>query len=277
MSFSVGILYSAQEFILYVSQKSISVSDFETAFNRFSLARPDDILKVCLKCKWVEFQQDGICRLTPSGELLLIEDAEKALRIQLCDLIDAEKPSWAVKIPNGRKEVERFFPSDVYQCFREAGLFANWNDDVVEWWDKLSVAARSVKSSLSLVVGRRAEKLTIEYEAIRTGIRPHWQSIESNFSGYDILSKSDKGSDIPRMIEVKGSELPRNEAFCFVTRNEWRTAEIAPDYRFHLWALRGERPYLIDVGIEEMSKHIPSDLGNGKWETTKVPFNTFKI
>jgi hypothetical protein len=275
MSFSVGILYSAQEFALYVSKNPTPVEEFESTFRRFGLATPEDILEVSLKCNWIDFQPDGICRVTTRGQNILLEDAEKALRVQICDLIYIEEPSWAIKIPNGRKEAEKFFPVDVQQCFKEAGLLSGWDEDIIEWWDKLSIATRSRKSESSLVVGRTAEKLTMEHETKRIGKTPHWQSIESNFSGYDVLSKSEKGSDIQRMIEVKGSALPRKEAFCFVTRNEWDTAQVAPDYRFHLWCLKGDNPFLIDVGVEEMKLHIPTNSGNGKWETTKVPFKSF--
>jgi hypothetical protein len=274
MSFSVGILYSAQEFTSYVSNNVVGVDEFKSAFKKFSLARPEDILDVAVKCNWIDFHPDGICRITQKGKTLLLAEADKILRLQICDLIDVDQPAWAAKIPNGRQEAIKFFPDEVHQCFKEAGLLQGWDEDIIDWWDKLSIATRSHKSITNLLTGRRAEKLTIDHETKRLGIAPHWQSIESNFSGYDILSKSEKGSATNRMIEVKGSTLPKNQAFCFVTRHEWRTAELSKDYRFHLWCLRGA-PYLIDVTMDQMKLHIPQDNGDGVWETTKIYFNCF--
>lgn len=270
----MGVLYSAQEFASYVSKTPISVVEFETTFKRYTLAKPQDILDVCVKCNWIDFQPDGICRITTSGQRLLLGDAEKILRVQVCDLIHKEEPSWAVKIPNGRQEAVKFFPTDVMQCFKEAGLLGTWNEELISWWDKLAIATRGRKNEAGLLIGRRAEQLTVEYETKRTGSQPRWQSLESNFSGYDVLSQSKREDSTQRMIEVKGSSLSRKEAFCLVTRNEWQTAQVAPDYRFHLWCLKGE-PYLIDVEVHEMKKHIPSDNAEGKWETTKVQFSSF--
>jgi hypothetical protein len=276
MSFSVGILYSAQEFTSYVSNNELAVDEFQSAFDKFSLATPKDILEVTKKCYWVDFLSDGSCKLTEKGEKLLGADSAKALRLQICDLIDAYQPPWAAKIPNGRQEAAKFFPDEVHQCFKEAGLLDGWDEEIVEWWDRLSIAFRSHKSVSNLITGRRAEKLSIEHETKRLGFPPHWQSMESNFSGYDILSKSDERSLLNRMIEVKGSTLPKKEAFCFVTRNEWNTAKLSKDYRFHLWCLKGE-PILIEVETEDMEVHIPHDNGSGIWETTKVWFKDFKV
>lgn len=274
MSFSVGILYSVQEFVSLINSQPLAVEEFTNTFTKFSLARPEDIIYVATKCDWINFHPDGICRITEVGKSILDEDAEKSLRRQIRDLIFADDPTWAAKIPNGRKEVTKFFPDEVHQCFKEAGLLEPWNDEIVEWWDKLAIATRSQKSEASLITGRAAEKLTIYYEKERVGEDPHWQSIESNFSGYDVLSRSEKGISTRRMIEVKGSSLPRSQAFCTVTRNEWTTAESSEDYRFHLWCMKGA-PFLIDVSVEDMKSHIPTDSGDGRWETVRVAFKNF--
>jgi len=274
MSFSVGILYSAQEFTSYVSTTVVGVDEFKSAFKKFSLASPEDILDVSVRCNWIDFHPDGICRITRKGKDLLLADPEKILRLQLCDLIDADQPPWAAKIPNGRQEAIKYLPDEVHQCFKEAGLLKGWSDEIIEWWDKLSIATRSHKSIANLITGRKAEKLTMDYETKRTGEIPHWQSIESNFSGYDVLSKADTSTSTVRKIEVKGSSLPKNQAFCYVTRNEWKTAELSSDYHFHLWCLR-EKPLLIDVSKEEMKLHIPQDMGDGAWETAKILFSSF--
>lgn len=276
MSFSVGVLYSAQEFTAYVSMNEVSVEEFKAAFGRFSVAKPEDILQLATKCNWVDFHPDGICRVTQKGRNILLDDPIKCLRIQLCDLIFSEEPPWAARIPNGRSEAVKFFPEEVLQCFREAELLKGWDPEIVEWWDKLSIATRSHKNALHLITGRTAEKLTIGYEKKRTSIQPHWQSIESNFSGYDILSHSDGTAETKRKIEVKGSILPKKQAFCNISRNEWETAVVAEDYHFHLWCLRDTaNPILLDIDTNTMLPHVPTDNGDGKWEVARVPFSCF--
>lgn len=274
MSFSVGILYSAQEFATFIRDTPVTPDQFKHLFKKFSLARPEDILSVATRCNWVDVQLDGICRITPKGKRLLEGSAEKILRTQLHDVIDAEQPSWSGKIPHGRQEAMRFLPDEVTQCFREAGLLKTWNDEIIDWWDQLAMASRNRKVSNNLVTGRTAERLSIKFEVERIGLRPHWQSLESNFSGYDLLSRVEMANDTHRMIEVKGSTLKKKEAFCFITRNEWETAKTAPDYHFHLWCIR-EQPLLIDVSREMMSAHIPADIGEGAWETVKIFFRSF--
>ena len=274
-SFSVGILYSAQEFTSYIANNVVTIDEFKTAFNRFSLATPEDILQVATKCQWVDFTPEGVCKITSKGAGLISSDVEQTLRLQLIDLIDAEQPAWAVKIPNGRQETLKFLPEEVYQCFKEAGLTQGWTSEIVQWWDRLALATRSNKTAANLVTGRKAEALTMKYEVERTGLDPKWQSIESNFSGYDILSYTDANPEERRQIEVKGSTLPKREAFCFVTQNEWRTAELSNDYWFHLWCLKSEPASLIEVPKDQMKIHIPTNNGEGVWETVKVFFRDF--
>lgn len=276
MSFSVGILYSAQEFTAFVAENELKVEELKTSFKRFSLARPEDILKVATSCNWIDFHSDGICRVTKKGKEILSDAPEKSLRVQLCDLISFDEPPWAAKIPHGRQEAMKFFPEEVYQCFKEAGLLKGWDTDIIEWWDKLSIATRVHKNAANLVTGRTAERLTLKYEKMRIGIEPHWQSIESNFSGYDILSYSDSSASVKRMIEVKGSTQPKKQAFCFITKNEWKNAEIVEDYRFHLWCLRDENnPILFDLSLEQIKNHIPTDNGKGEWENVKIFYSCF--
>lgn len=276
MSFSVGVLYSAQEFTAYVAENEIDIEEFKGAFKKFSLAKPEDILYVTTKCNWIDFHPDGICRITKQGkELLGQETPEQVLRLQICDLIHADEPPWAAKIPHGRQEAQKALPDEVTQCFKEAGLLKSWDDDVIQWWDRLAIATRSHKSSELLITGRAAERLTVEYETSRTGVQPRWQSIESNFSGYDVLSRVSKTDDTHRKIEVKGTTLSRKEAYFTVSYNEWRTAEKSEDYRFHLWCLKGIKPELFDVSTEDVEKHIPENRGDGKWETARIFFKCF--
>ncbi len=94
----------------------------------------------------------------------------------------------------------------MYQCFEEAGLLKGMTEDIVSWWDKLGSYARAHGNETLLLFGRKGERLSMEYEGQRVGVQPTWQSLESNFSGYDILSqKKGKDDNTPLMIEVKAT------------------------------------------------------------------------
>lgn len=133
---------------------------------------------------------------------------------------------------------------------------------------------RGIKSSVLSQTGREGERLSLAYEKDRTGIQPIWQSIESNLSGFDILSCLSDADSAPLQIEVKASENSWNYAEFHLTANEWESATLARNYRFHLWAL-GKNPKLAIVPVDQMEKHIPSNAGRGKWETVRIPFSVF--
>lgn len=273
--YSVGVLYSIQEFLTFVAQNPVVGSEFEKIGSRFVLASSGDVFSASLRCGWVELNDSGVCVLTTRGrEILTKSPAEVMLRYQLYDLIEVFQPSWAMKIRAGRAEVKPFLPPAVEQIFREAGLFAEWSDEIVAWWDTLAQAVRMRKADALLLTGRKAERRSCEYERDRTGKEPHWQSIDSNYSGFDILSIVSPTDRRPMKIEVKGTEQRLKEAYFTVTRNEWQTAESATVYRFHLWILRG-KGRLIKLDAADVAPHVPGDCGSGKWESVRIRFKAF--
>ena len=126
-----------------------------------------------------------------------------------------------------------------------------------------------------MVIGRKAEKFTVEYESSRTGIASMWQSLESNFSGYDMLSRVSNADETPLKIEVKGSTLGIKQAYFTITRNEWNTAKTSIHYCLHLWSLSANPTNLIVVNRDEIQSHLPENNGEGNWETVRIPFNSF--
>ena len=46
---------------------------------------------------------------------------QSALRAQLTDLIELERPPWTQLIPRGRKETVDYIGTDVKQCLKDAG------------------------------------------------------------------------------------------------------------------------------------------------------------
>jgi hypothetical protein len=276
MTPNVSLLYSAQEFLSFISQNLIINTDFERIEKRFVLASPQDIFTISLNCKWIKLDNKGVCLITERGDKILNQLSSKfMLRLQLEDIIEKYRPSWSMKISAGRAEVRKLIPDDIEQIFREAGLYEEWNDELMECWDLLAKHVYFERAANSLRIGRKAEKLSFFYEKDRTKFSPHWQSIDSNYSGYDILSVLSNDDLRKICIEVKGTEQSINEAFFTVTRNEWQTAENKDFYKFHLWLLKGD-PKLIELDSSEVFPHIPKDSGEGKWEQVRIFYKFFK-
>jgi hypothetical protein len=273
VTFSVGVLYSSIEFLKLLLQEPIDSENFRASFTRYIVASPDDVLKVCQECGWIHLDNSGYIQVAPTGKRLLdCNDYALSLRIQIQDLIRTYQPTWAKRMRHGRAEVQKFFPDDVVQCFREAGLLSAWTNETIRWWDELAQTASARRSAELLETGRTAERLTIEHERQRTKTEPKWQSLESNFSGFDILSQVSETDPTPLKIEVKGTILKKKDAAFFLTRNEWGVADDSTHYKFYLWALSSNPPELLTVDKSEIDEHLPSNNGQGTWETVKIPY-----
>jgi hypothetical protein len=273
--FSVGVLYSAQEFLKLVIKEPKIGNDFPDMFASFSVASPKAILEVSQKCEWVQLNTDGYLYITDRGHQILdANQPEIALRIQLGFLIETYLPPWMPLLTRGRSEAQKYLSADVLQCMKEAGLFGYPNDDIVSWWDTHSKLSRKAKKDHSLETGRQGEKLSIAHERKRTQKEPKWTGFETNFAGFDILSVLDRDSSEPLRIEVKTCNSDQNTALFYVSRNEWNTAATSSNYIFHLWSIK-KAPKLIIVSSKTMEKHIPTDNGNGYWEKVSIPFSAF--
>ncbi|MCR5713536.1 MAG: DUF3883 domain-containing protein [Bacteroidales bacterium] len=199
-------------------------------------------------------------------------------RTALYDYISICRPAWANIIPNGRKEVYLFMTNDEKRCFNEAALMESTDDDTVEWWDKVASLFRDMSQEVLEDIGREGERKALLYEERRTGVKPHWESIDSNCSGYDISSKKELGSDDNILIEVKSSKRPLKNANMIITRNEWDVASCDYNlgrYFFYLWLL-GSRDQLAILPAEKIKEHVPNDVGCGQWKTLEIPFDLFE-
>jgi hypothetical protein len=166
-------------------------------------------------------------------------------------------------------------PPEVNQCFKEAGLLDPWLDPIRDWWLHAGNRAQAQRIEKLTAVGRLAESWTCEYETKRTGKTPQWISLDTTFAGYDVLSCNSATDEIPLRIEVKGSERRPKEAEFFVTRNEFETAMRSDHYIFHLWYVAQARQLFI-VPFSELTKHIPSDCGDGRWDASKMRYASFE-
>jgi hypothetical protein len=274
MTFSVGILYSVQEFLRFADTISLTAEQFAQD-DRFVLSNPADILRVAQDCNWIRATIEGTLVVSDRGRAIVgIPEPAQKLRSQIEDLISTYQPPWSAKMRHGRAETLPAMPLDVQQCFRESGLMDPWSTDVVKWWDSAAQMSRLRWSERLSHTGRLAEQLTCEYENNRTQTQPQWICLDSNFEGYDVLSQLSEHNAGKLLIEVKGSERRPKEADFSFTRNEYRTAQKSNNYVVHLWFV-GEPKLLYVVPFPEISKHLPTDSGDGNWEITRIPFSSF--
>ena len=267
-----------------------------STINTFKCASLDDIdhLTVCyginkqlafsfaIQCEWLT-SINGSIVFTERGNKILqefngLEISRPLWRDVLYDYVSICKPAWANMIPYGRRETYLFMTNDEKRCFNESGLMDGTEGAIVTWWDSLAELFRGEHSDLLEDVGRVGERITIEYEKNRTHCIPIWESIDSNRSGYDILSKQEPDSNESILIEVKSSFKKIEEAQMIITRNEWDVASCGYNinrYYFYLWLLGGTKQLAI-IPAREILNHIPQDIGGGHWRTLEIGFDLFR-
>lgn len=276
MNFSVNTIYSAKDFLSLVSSTDMTTDNFLSSFKKYKYDLATNVLKLVTECGWVNVEANGQIMLTKRGQKLNSLKYKSALAYQLEDMILIYNPEWGSFLPKGRSETIRFLPEEPKQCFKEAGFLGEFNSDLVGIWDRLALAYRNYGNELKLKTGRTGEELTIEYEYKRTGNKPVWQSVESNLSGFDIVSVIERGKKEKLLIEVKSSTSKRAYAKLFISKNEWRTALLSKNYKFYLWLL-GETPKLFIVDVATVACHIADNKGDGEWESISIPFSALII
>ncbi|MGH2502789.1 MAG: protein NO VEIN domain-containing protein, partial [Ktedonobacterales bacterium] len=212
-------------------------------------------------------------QLTASGMAVALEPlASLRLRVQLRDMLLFAPPSWIGLVDRGRSSVRRYANRDTVQCFQDAGLLTEADPVVASWWDEVANHTRLKRQKRLLEIGRQGEWLSMEYEEHRVGRRPHWMSLDSTDAGYDLISLVERGSEEPLVIEVKASEEPWEFAYFHLSRNEWAVLSAQRHAMIHLWSLAFRHPFHHILDIKTLAAHIPNDMGTGKWEAVRVPF-----
>ncbi len=235
------------------------------------------IYRACLDLSWLEVQPDGLLAITVRGERVAAAASPQAgLRAMLIDFTKIEQPPWLQLVPYGRRETLLQAPHSIRQVFVEAGLAYGNDEDTVRFWDELAARARGLRDSVLTEVGRRGERLTLQYERNRTGVEPKWIALESGSDGYDVLSQVTISDTRRLTIEVKTSERGIDFASFHLTRNEWETALASLCHRFHLWDLAAPHTQLAVLTVEQVNTHVPNDNGAGTWEVLNIPFGAFR-
>ena len=273
---SIGLLHSVNKLLDIIQSYPLN-ADYLKQSKTFFISSVEDIVELSLKAGWIKYKEEGYFSISDRGkDILNSYDYEERLKKLLKDLIIIIEPAWSKKISHGRKEFQRYAPKEIFQCFVEAGLYnTELNDELIKWWDELSIISRNIRNAEALITGRLGEKLTLKYETLRTGYNPKWQALESNYSGYDILSRNSQSDDTPMQIEVKATRLKMKEAKIFITINEWKNANIAISFKFYLWIICNS-PLLAILDVNDIFDNIPQNAGEGQWETVSIPMLTFR-
>ncbi len=186
---SPGYVHSAIKLLDMVAKRDLELTVLSHSLPKVELLPTRDIIEFAVALGWVVSDADGKARLSQSGSQFLAQRLTPSrFRQCLLDYVSILKPPWAQLAWRGREETLRLLAPEVRQCFAEAGLDRSLEVDVVDWWDALAVRARGLVSSLLNQIGRRGERMSLEFEHSRTKRAPRWHSVESNLSGYDILS-----------------------------------------------------------------------------------------
>jgi len=237
----------------------------------------DGLLKLAQDLGWIRVNDAGLAVLAPAGGRLLALDAigPARLRRALLDYVEAVKPAWTKLALDGRTRTLRFAPPGLAQLMSEAYLAEGFDDEVVEFWDRLAAIARGQTDIRLSEIGRQGERLTLEYERRRTGAEPIWRSIESNADGYDVLSVVSREDLGQKQIEVKTSTSGMSGSM-HLTRNEWDMTETMAHHEFHLWNIQSvDAPKLAVIPRASMAEHVPDDKGRGVWKEVEIPFAEF--
>jgi hypothetical protein len=242
----------------------------------------DMALEFAIEFGWVFLRGDDLTITTVGKDILqlfyLNTINEELWRTILRQYIIEMSPAWASLIPRGRKEAFIFMSTEERRCFVESGLMNSTSSVVVDWWDNLSESLRKDATSRHLGIGREGERLTLKYETLRTEHDPYWQSVESNLSGFDILSISSRENpELQILIEVKSSNQDVEHAEFVVSRNEWEVATCKNNinrYFFYIWLL-GKENALAILKPTDIVDHIPINSGLGSWLDVKIPYSLF--
>ena len=272
---SVDVIWTSYTLLKRISEYTIHTEE-DIYIKNVSPVSIDTLMNLAMTCHWIA-RDKGLFVLSKQGKILVnTKDFSERAKIILSDYVYYVTPAWARRIPYGRQEAFIFMTKDEQACFYEAGLMVeNPGEAVIGWWDQISSFLRRNEEDKKIEVGRKGEYLTVLYEQKRTGVRPQWISLDSNLSGYDIISQQTKEDTSSLLIEVKSSEKSIAIADFFVSVNEWHTAINAENYKFYLWCFSGNKKQLAIIKPQQLLQYIPTNNKSGEWQMVRIPFVSF--
>jgi len=276
IALSPGIAYGCFNLLRMADEHPMPFQQLRAELPRHGGMEVARLLEVAQKLRWLRANDSGIAVLTSAGARLMTIDLDYLrLRQAMLDYVEAIRPPWIKNAIDGRLKVLSFSPTEIAQSLIEAELARGYDNEVVQFWDRLAAIARGLRSAELGEIGREGERLTLAFERERTGREPKWRSVESNSDGYDVLSVASDSDYGHLPIEVKASKLGLRGQL-HLTRNEWDATELMPLHQFHLWDLsKSEEPNLAVVPRDVMAPHVPSDKGVGQWQDVLIQFSAF--
>lgn len=276
MNFSPGVLTSCFELLNLIGHHLLTFPQVRSSFDSIGVVPIGVAIDSSIGIGWVRVGEDGYASITPSGERVLgLGSHSDRLRQAIVDFIDVYQPFWLQNASFGRAKLLGFSGSAVAQVFLEAGLVDGTDEVTVGFWDALAGRARGQKDDRLQSIGREGERLTIDYELVRTGQKPRWISLDSNEDGYDVLSIVGPEDSRTLSIEVKTTTIGLSGYF-YLTRNEWERALEAKNHIFHLWDIsKSQSKRLAILRPQDVEPHVAHDQGGGEWTALSVPLTAF--
>lgn len=272
---SPGIVQGCAEMLRLLAANPCPRALIRSSFFEFSGVQSSLVIEAADRIGWLATDESGHAIPSPKGMRFIGSASyELLLRQAILDHVDTFSPAWLQNATAGRARVLAFSGQGVAQTFVEAGLAGALDEDGVSFWDSLAARARGERDSRLTEIGRRGERLSLEYERARTGHDAKWIAINSNADGYDLLSVVSSTDSRSLSVEVKASSQGLDGRF-FVSRNEWETAVDRPRHIFHLWDVAAVPARLAVVEVSEMAANVASDQGYGEWQSLAVPFAAF--
>ncbi|MDQ0885002.1 hypothetical protein QFZ81_000090 [Paenibacillus sp. V4I9] len=207
--------------------------------------------------------------------IVITGDRRTQLQQTLKNLVMKIMPFWAKVAYLGRSKVLKLLSDDQVQCLTYAGLLnEELSEEALEWWEDIASISRQIDQQKKLEIGRNGERRSLQLEKKKLDEEnidriPKWISLEDNTAGYDILSykRGDRNEIREKYIEVKACNF--SPTHFFITNNEWEKAVNNKEkYLFHVWNF--ERDTLIELSVEQVEQHIPTERGNGRWKLIEV-------
>jgi Domain of unknown function (DUF3883) len=277
VTLSPGVAHGCFNLLRIVGEHRIPMARLASEVPRFETLHTGDLLRLCEQLKWIRTNDAGEAVLAPAGDYILSLGSERErLRQALIHYVQVERPDWLQLAIDGRSRCMKFGPTGIIQSISEAYLGEGYDSSVIEFWDMLAAIARGQRSAALAAIGRRGERLSLDFERRRTGREPSWRSVESNSDGYDLLSVVSATDHARLQIEVKTSTIGVR-GIAHLTRNEWDQSLLMRNPVLHLWDIRIDAcPMLAIVPREGILPHIPDDQLSGRWTLCEIPFSAFE-
>jgi hypothetical protein len=271
--FSKGVLLSSFHLLKPIQNERISYRDFQNE-KGFLYTLPVFALDFLTKGNWIIHNHVQWKLSQKSKWYSSAAFNQETLRSFLKESIMNIQPEWAVHFYKGRRE---FFSSlsssrekeDLYELFQYLNLLEDTKTETIQWWDELSdFFAPSDRKQVEN--GRIGERLSFQYEWNRTGKKPIWESLYSNFSGYDLLSTE---QNKPLKIEVKTCS---SSCSFFLSKREWDEAKKSSQYLFHIWCLEPQHSlYILPVSF--LQSYVPLNQSFSQWTETHFSFPSHSL